>query len=205
MEKDYAKEIEARKILIDSSFSQMKKVRVAFATGIVPFAKRWIQMIARQYVERNPEIALKLGREKLAQLKARTARLCEDIEGICQEVFGSEEFWPETRELVTQNQLGIKIVLGKLGIILEEFGFVKTKAQTEGDQESWNQYDTSGNRREFDGTTIYPHSIEIPVEMKDLVEEYRKLIQRKDSLKEEIKQLEFEKLQLEATKLWDSI
>jgi|GEM_PF-4563069 len=205
MEKDYSKEIESKRVLIKTSLSRMEKVRIDFAVGIRPFAKKWIQTIARQYIERNPENALKLGKERLTLLKTRVNKLCEDVESICKEVFSSDEFWPETRELGSQNQLGIRIVLGKLGIILEEFAFVKTKAQTEGDQESWNQYDGSGNRREFDGTTVYPHSIEIPDEMKNLLEEYRNLIQRKDNLIGEIKSLEFEKLQIQATKLWDSI
>ena len=205
MSKDYSKEIESKKVSITTAIDQMKKLRNDFIIGIKPFARKWIQTIVRQYIERNPEKALTLGKERLTLLKANTNKLREDIESICNDVFSSEEFWPETRELITQNQLGIKIILGKLGTILEKFGFVKTKAQTEGDLESWNQYDSAGNRREFDGTTVYPHSIDIPDELKNLLEDYRKLIQKKNTLASEIKNLEFEKLQTQATTLWDSI
>lgn len=205
MPKDYSKEIESKRVLITTTISQMKKLRNDFIIGIEPFAKKWIYTIARQYIERNPEKALKLGKERLTLLKFSVNKLGEDIKSVCNDVFSSEKFWPETRELVTQNQLGIKIILGKLGTILEEFGFVKTKTQTEGDQESWNQYDSDGNRREFDGTTVYPHSIEIPDEIKNLLEDYRKVVQTKNDLLAEIKKLEFENLQTQATTLWDSI
>lgn len=205
MAKDYSKEIESKRVLIATTISKMNKLRNDFIIEIEPFAIQWIYTIARQYIERNPEIALKLGKERLILLKKNVQKLAEDIKSICIDVFSNDKFWPETRELITQNQLGIKIILGKLGTILEEFGFVKTKAQTEGDKESWNQYDSDGNRREFDGTTIYPHSIEIPSEIKNLLEDYRKLIQTKNTLMAEIKNLEFENLQTQATTLWDSI
>jgi len=205
MSKDQSKEIESKRALIATTIGKMQKLRNDFTHGIKPFAKQWIQTIARQYIERNPEAVLKLGKERLSLLKNGVNKLCGDIESICTDVFSSEEFWPETRELLTKNQLGIKIVLGKLGTILEEFGLVKTKSQTEGDQESWNQYDSAGNRREFDGTPVYPHSIEIPDEIKNLLEEYRMLVQTKTTLTAEIKNLEFEKLQAQATALWDSI
>ena len=205
MEKDFAKEIEAKKVLIQESLAEMKQARTDFVKGIVPFADKWIRKIARQYIERNPERALKLGKESLSLLKTKVAKLCSDIESICGDVFSSDEYWPETRELLQKNQLGIRIVFGKLGTILEEFGFVKTQSQTEKSQESWNQYDSSGNRREFDGTPVYPHSIELPDDLRDVLEEYRKTILRKDSMLEDIKRLELETLQAQATTLWDSI
>lgn len=205
MEKDFAKEVQSRRDQIQALGSHMEEVKSDFIHAISPFVKQWIETIARQYIERNPEKALKLGKERLPLLKSKVKKLCEDSVSICQGIFSSNEYWPETRELITQNQLGIKMIFGKLGTILEEFELVKTKAQTEGDQEQWNQYDSSGNRREFDGTPVYPHSIELPENMKKLLEEYRNSFQRKDALNAEILGLEFEKLQLEATRLWDSM
>lgn len=205
MEKDFAKEVASRREQIQAIGTQMEKMRGDFIHGVSPFVRQWIETIARQYIERNPEKALKLGKERLPLLKNKVKKLCDDAASICEGIFTNHEFWPETRELITQNQLGLKTVFGKLGTLLEEFELVKTKAQTEGDQEQWNQYDSSGNRREFDGTAVYPHSIELPENMKKLLEEYRNSFQRKDALNAEILGLEFEKLQLQATNLWDSI
>ncbi|NLI78304.1 MAG: hypothetical protein GX442_17945 [Candidatus Riflebacteria bacterium] len=205
MDKDFAKEIESRKSLIGAIGTQMEKVRADFIEGIRPFVQEWLQAIARQYVERSPQRALQLGKERLTLLKARVHQLCEEAGAVSREVFSKEAFWPESRELVTQNQLGIRVVFGKLGSILQEFGFVKTKAQTEEDLESWDQYDCSGDRREFDGTPVYPHSVELPGAMKILLEEYQILIRKKSNLREEIKRLEFEALQAQATRLWDDI
>lgn len=205
MEKDFLQEIESRRGMITTIDSQMKQVRSDFVVGIRPFAQNWLQTIARQAIERNPRQALDLGKDRLAALKTKVNELCDGLEPICREVFASDTFWPETRELVTQNQLGVRIVLGKLGIILEEFGFVKTQAQTDKDQEAWHHYDCSGDRREFDGTPVYPHTVDLPAELKILLEEYLILIRKKDNLREDINRLEFEKLQVQATRLWDSL
>jgi len=205
MEKDFAREIEARKALIASTCEQMAKMRADFTMGLEPFARNWIETIARQYVERNPAKTLELGMERLALLKARVHQLCEGVDRICQEVFSNESFWPETRDLAPQNQLGVRIILGKLGMILEEFGYVKTKAQTELDHESWTQYDSAGDRRQFDGTPIYPHAVELPDALVILLEEYRILMRKKEILLEEIKGLDFEAMKIKAVAMWDSV
>jgi len=205
MEKDFAREIESRREQIRTVGSQMEQARKDFTLGVTPFVATWIETIARQYIERNPEKALKMGKERLSQLKGKVKLLCSEAESICQEIFSNNDFWPETRELITQNQLGVKLIFGRLGTLLEAFELVKTKAQTEGDEENWTQYDNSDNRREFDGTTVYPHSIELPDGMKKLLEEYRNSFQRKEALQAEILGLELEKLQLQATSLWDSL
>jgi hypothetical protein len=205
MERDFPKEIEAIRQQIDDAVHKMQEIQNEFTAKIQPFVKKWIHAIARQYIARNPEKALMMGRDKLAALKEKVSTLSAAVESLCQETFRNKAFWPETRDLMTQNQLGIRMILGKLGTILEEFEFVKTKEQTEKDQESWNQYDSTGDRREFDGTLVYPHSIELPHELQHLLEEYRGLITRKDILAGDIKNLEFEKLKVQATTLWDSI
>lgn len=205
MEKDFAKEIESRREQIQAVCDQMESLKTEFTKGVSPFVKHWIETIARQYIERNPEKALQLGKERLTLLKRDVKKLSEESESICGEIFSNKDFWPETRELITQNQLGVKMVFGKLGTLLEAFELVKSQAQTEGDREPWSQYDRSGNRREFDGTAVYPHSIELPDSVKKLLEEYRNCFQRKESLIREIEGLEFEKLQVQATNLWDSL
>jgi hypothetical protein len=203
--RDFLAEKEKRQVEIRDTIAQMEKMREDFSLEIQPFVRKWIQTIARQYVERNPEKALKLGLEKMTLLKNEVNQLCENVDPICREIFSNQEFWPETRELITQNQLGIRLILGRLGTILEQFDLVKTQAQTEKGHEAWSQYDCAGDRREFDGTPVYPHAIEIPEKLVAKLEEYRVMVRRKEELGKEIKGLDHEELQIQATQMWDSI
>jgi hypothetical protein len=205
MEKTPELEIESRREQIQENLLRLQEIKQEFITSVVPFLETWIQDITRQYIERNPEKSLQLGLEGLTAVKTRVKALCKTIKTLCDEIFSPDEFWPENRNLLAQNQLGLRTILGKLGVILEECGLVRSKAQTEEAKESWNQYDKSGNRREFDGTLIYPHAVELPNDTKNLLEEYRSLIQRQTALTEEIRQFEFAQLQKQAIQIWDSI
>ncbi len=168
MEKTPELEIESRQSQIRENLVRLQEIKQEFIASVVPFLETWIQNITRQYIERNPEQSLQLGLEGMIAVKKRVKVLCGSIKTLCNEIFSPDEFWPENRNLLAQNQLGLRTILGKLGIILEECGLVKSKAQTEEAKESWNQYDKSGNRREFDGTLIYPHAVELPNETKGI-------------------------------------
>jgi len=189
---------------------QMEVVRKQFAQDTVKFVREWYEKTAREYVDREADITLSLGKEKLAQMKSKVSKLIEDTETIVNQFLSDRKLW---WHLVEDNELfylsssprvhpsfldkNIRLALGKLGVTLEEFGYVKTKSPTLTEVGIWCEYPN--------GRPYYPYGIDWPETMQNTINKYSELCEKAKGKRGEIDCSIARKNEHHARNLWDSI
>jgi hypothetical protein len=201
--------------------SIMQKIKLQFINDISDFAAKWYEETARQYIKKYSEVSLNLSIDSFGDLKKRVKRLVAESKAISEKVFAQPYIWwherPELHSAVSlYDQLGdqqvgnkypevidrpIRIVLGELGIILEEFGFSVRTGVTYGphNEEYWFE-------KTEDKTTspYFPHMLEWSKQMQETLNEYNQLYKQAMLVLQSIQTVKDEIKKRKIIDLWDS-
>jgi hypothetical protein len=201
--------------------SIMQKIKLQFINDISDFAAKWYEETARQYIKKYSEVSLNLSTESFGDLKKKVKRLVAGSKEISEKVLGQSGIWwherPELHSAVSQyDQLGdqqvgnkypevidrpVRIVLGELGIILEEFGFSVRTGVTYGphNEEYWFE-------KTEDKTTspYFPHMLEWSKQMQETLSEYNQLYKQAMLVLQAIQTIKDEIKKRKIIDLWDS-
>ena len=219
MTKDFDNLIKQKQAELDSLKPQMEEVRQQFIKDSTTFIKEWYEKTSQSYVETGADITLNLGKEKLSQMKTKTRKLIENAEATANEMLFDPELWwhlAENDELSYSFygnapprflDKAIRLALGKLGTILEEFGYSVTTKPTAVISELgvWCEWDSSGRYHPPDARPYYPFSQDWSEAMRNTLQKYNELCTQAKKVRIEINSLQREKKTEEAKNLWDSV
>lgn len=201
--------------------SIMQKIKLQFINDISDFAAKWYEETARQYIKKYSEVSLNLSIDSFSDLKKKVKRLVAESKTISEKVFAQPHIWwhekPELHSAVSlYDQLGdqqvgnkypevidrpVRIVLGELGIILEEFGFSVRTGVTYGphNEEYWFE-------KTEDKTTspYFPHMLEWSKQMQETLSEYNQLYKQAMLVLQAIQTIKDEIKKRKIIDLWDS-
>lgn len=200
--------------------SSMQNIKLQFINVTSDFAAKWFEETARQYVIKYSNVCLSLSTQRFGDLKAKVRKLVVESKQISEKVFSQPGIWwhdkPELHAAVSQyDQLGnqqvgnkypeiidspVRIALGELGIVLEEFGFNIRTTVTHGsqNQEYWFQ-----KTEEKINTPYFPLMLEWSKPMQDTVQEYNVLYKQALSKMQEIQRIKDEIKRRKIIALWD--
>jgi len=199
----------------------MRTVRQLFikATGI--FFVNWYNSTARHYVISGSENTLGLDKDQLSQLKVKLKDLTDNVEKYVNEFLSADSLWwqlpskngdnyfsaysqhgSKCPEIINQP---IRKGLGKLGVLLEEYGYnVATKAGSYGDEVSvWNNKNVSPYPT--NPVPYYPDSLDWSSDMKALMKRYDEICKKANEAYSNIKHFQQSKMDKQVADLWDSL
>lgn len=219
MTKDIDSLIKQKQEELNSLKLQMEQIRQRFVRDSTMFIRKWYEETTENYVINNAEKTINLGKEKLRQMKTKVLELIENAEEIANKALSNPELW---WHLVENDELyydyygnappkildkAIRYALGKLGTILEKFGYdVKTKStgiSFEGNV--WCERDPSGRYHLPDSKPYYPYHVNWSEEMQNSIKKYNEICVKAKKVRKEINSLYNEKKKQQAKNLWDSI
>jgi hypothetical protein len=208
------KELDLRKV-------EMESLRQQFIKASAVFFAQWYNVTTKHYVCKNSQNTLRLGKDKLSFMKIKLKILMDDADKIAREVFSDRSLWwhlaPKDEDGCASPYLQygnncpviidkpIRKALGKLGVILEEYGYaVTTKGAGSDDELSvWN--DKNVNPYPINPMPYYPDSIEWSKELKDIIKKYNEIYRQAYAAKSAIKRLQQSKSDKQAIDLWNSV
>ncbi|MGZ4850941.1 MAG: hypothetical protein ACXV2C_06140 [Candidatus Bathyarchaeia archaeon] len=207
------KELDVRKL-------EMEDIRTQFIEASAVFIAQWYNETAKHHVYTNSRNTLSLGRDKLSSMKGKLKDLTQEAGKIANELLSDHSLWwhlmpkneNENPSLYVQYgnrcpdtiDTPIRKALGKLGVILEEYGYnVATKGGGTGDDVSvWNNKNVSPYP--INSVPYYPNSYDWSKEMKDIMKRYNEIYKQAYDYCSNIKHLQQLKMQKLAIELWDS-
>ena len=201
--------------------TEMQAVRQQFikATGV--FFMVWYNSTARNYVIRDSQNTLSLGKDRLKQLKVKLKDLTNNAEKLSNDFLSANSLWwhlspkDEDNNVSVYSQYGSKVPeiidqpirkgLGILGILLEEFGYnVATKTGSYDDEVSvWNNKNISPYPT--NPVPYYPDSLDWSSDMKDLMKKYNEIYKQAQDAYSNMRRLQQSKVDKQAADLWDSL
>lgn len=209
--------IETKQAELSPLCSRMEIFRGQFAKETVAFASEWYRKTAKDYIIKYPEVTLSLTEEKIALMKTRVNELVKDSERIVQAEFNNPALWwhlePRLHESIDRYQQvadkppevldrAVRRVLGRLGLVLEKFGFrVTASGYTGSYHEFWFERPIAGR----EAIPCYPHLLSWSSAMEGTVREYAAQYVEAMRVYGEIQLLKEEKKKQEALTRWDSI
>jgi hypothetical protein len=195
----------------------MEELKEQFSKEIVDFASKWFRKTAKDYITKYPEVILSMNEAKIAGLKRRLNDLVEDSERMTKAELNNPALWwhldPHLHESVERYlqvadkypevlDRAVRRILGRLGVLLEEFGFrVTASGNTSTFYEFWFERPIGTHG----ATPCYPHLLLWTEAMQNIVRLYNAQYVPALRLYNEIRQLMEEKQRQEALTLWDSI
>ncbi len=201
--------------------SIMQEKKLQFINVISDFAAKWYEETARQYIKKYSEVSLNLPTQTFSDLRKKVKGLAAESKEISERAFAQPGIWwhekLELHSAVSQydslgnQQVGnkypevidrsVRIVLGELGIILEEFGFNVRTTITHGSrhQEYWFQ-----KSEEKTTSPYFPHMLEWSKPMQEIIKEYNNLFKQALLILQEIQTTKDEIRNKKIIDLWDS-
>jgi hypothetical protein len=201
--------------------SKMQEIKLQFINDTSHFAAKWYDDTVRQYIIKYPDILLNLPTNRFGDLKAKVRRIVSCSKEISERRLSQAGIWwhekPELHTGVNQydhlgnEQVGnkysevidraVRVVLGELGEILEEFGFNVRTTITQGPhhQEYWFQ-----KSEERTTSPYFPHMVEWSKPMQKNLEEYNQLYKLALLKLQEIQTIKDEIKRRKILDLWDS-
>jgi hypothetical protein len=199
----------------------MQTVHQLFMKATCAFFVNWYNSVARHNVIRGSQNTISLGKEQLAQLKVKLKDLTDNAEKYVNEFLGVDSLWWHLSQKEGDNfvsvysQYGSKCPeiidhpvrkgLGKLGVLLEEYGYnVTTKAGSYDDEVSvWNNKNVSPYPS--NPVPYYPDSLDWSLDMKTLMKRYDELCKQTHEAYSNIKRFQQSRIDKQAADLWDSV
>jgi hypothetical protein len=200
---------------------EMQTVRQSFMKATIVFFTNWYESSARHYVTSESQNTISLGKEKLVELKVKLKDITDNAEKYVNEFLSADSLWWQSSLKDGDNfvspysQYGSKCPeiidhpirkgLGKLGVLLEEYGYnVATKAGSYDDEVSvWNNKNVSPYPS--NPVPYFPDSLEWSSDMKVLMKRYDELCKQAHEAISNIKRFEQSKIDKLAADLWDSV
>lgn len=197
--------------------SLMEELKTEFIKQTTEFASEWYRKTAKDYITKNPEIALKMSEEKIGNMKNKVNELTKNAGKIVQDELDNPALWWHQKmnlhEAIDKYKQvadrysealdhAVRHILGHLGLVLEEFGFnVTTKSNTGAYKEFWFETPVGGKQI----VPCYPHLLCWTQEMQNSIRLYDAQFTRAIELFNEIQLLKEEKKRQEALTRWDSL
>jgi hypothetical protein len=207
--------IERKEAELSPLRSRMEEFRRQFTKETADLASKWFRKTAKDYITKYPDVILSMNEGKIAALKGRVNDLVGDSERIAKAELDNPSLWwhlephlHDSVELYLQVadkypevlDRAVRRVLGRLGVLLEEFGFrVTASGNTTTYYEFWFERPI-GTRGAI---PCYPHLLIWTDEMQDTIRQYNAEYVPALRLYNEIQQLREEKKRQEALTLWD--
>ena len=207
------KELELRKLELEESKQQFIKASAVFVA-------QWYNETAKRYVCTDPQNTLRLGRNELSHMKIKLKDLSDNAVGIANEFLSERSLWwhlapkDEDNHSFSYEKYGnkcpdiidkpIRKVLGKLGVLLEEYGYdVTTKGAGSSDIVSvWNNKNVSPYP--INPVPYYPDSFDWSKDMQNMMRRYNEIYKQACDTYSDIKRLQQSKLAKQAADLWNS-
>jgi len=200
----------------------MQEIKLQFVNVTSHFASQWYKDTARQYITKYLDVSINLATDRFDDLKIKVNHLLTESEKTSEKALSQPGIWwhekPELNVAVSQyDQLGnqqvgnkypevidgpIRVALGKLGYLLEEFGFnVKTSAaHGPHGHEYWFQ-----KSEEKMVSPYFPHMLEWSKPMQETLQEYNRLYKQALLKLQDIQTIKDEVKKRKIMDFWDSI
>jgi len=218
MAANYDALINEKQAQLESLKSMLEEIKQQFIKDSVIFIREWYKITTENYVKTAPDITISLGKEKLKQMKEKVAILIQNAESIANEFLSNPDLWWHLKEISEHRysyygnrapddlDKALRLSLGKLGVILEEFGYNVTTKSTYRDQDNvWVEWDSSGQYHPPNGRPYYPYGMDWSDMMRITIGKYNEVFVQAMKIREEIRSLQGEKKRQQAQNLWDSI
>ncbi len=196
---------------------RMEESKLEFIKEALIFAADWYRKTVKEYVAKYSQVTLNMSEEKIAQMKAEVNVLIHNTDKAIDELGRPELWWHERPNLHDPIDLYTQVadkhpaildramrhVLGRLGIILEEFRYHVTVTGSPGAyQEFWFDRAQGVNSAPV---PYYPHILRWSQSMQDTIQAYNELFLRAMAVFKEIQDLKDLKKRQQAMNRWDSI
>lgn len=197
--------------------SHMEELKLEFIKQTIDFASEWYKKTAKEYVTKYPELILSMSEEKIAIMKAEVNELVRNTEKIIKGELDNPALWwhqkPYVHDSIEQYlqiadkypeilDHAVRLALGRLGIILEEFRFhVTTRGNIGSYQEFWFEHPLNTDKI----IPYYPHLLKWTEEMQDTIRKYNAQYTQAIALYDEIQKLKEQKKRQQALTRWDFI
>jgi hypothetical protein len=199
---------------------EMEEIRQRFKNASAIFIANWYNLTATNYACKDSQNTLKLGRDRISSMKIKLKGLIDDAERVANEFLDEPSLWWHLEAKIENTNTScyqqseykcpeiidkpIRKALGKLGIILEEYGYnVNTKGGRSGDDlPVWNNKNVC--RPPANPVPYYPDSYDWSKDMKDIMKKYNEIFKQAYSALSDIKRLNQMKLDKQASDLWNS-
>jgi hypothetical protein len=210
--------IQNKETEFDPLLLRMDELRSLFVDQVVTLAAKWFEDTAQFYVLKRSEVTLNMGKERLAEMKAKVKMLVKNSGKIVKEALSDNKFWwhkepHKDSSLFQYEQMEkkfpelldkpIRQALGHLGVILEEFGYGVTVVSTHSKPcpEYWFIYPEGPDDAP---SPYFPHLLDWSEEMQRTMRRYNELYKQALRLFIEIHKLKEEKERRKAIELWNS-
>ncbi|MEE8358739.1 MAG: hypothetical protein V3R82_04940 [Candidatus Hydrothermarchaeales archaeon] len=185
-------------ILLKEKEEQAQVMMGKIVNILADFSKRWYENTAESIVKGNYEITIGLKKDQLKKLKSEVKELTINASDEIKGELIKEDYWPKYYSIKEGRKLedGLRIIFGKLGEALGEYGYIK-------DPQVWH----GPSKSAIDVSKpcfFYPYGLELPEEYLSLYEEYEKVINEVRGLRRNIAQMERERKEKMALELWES-
>jgi hypothetical protein len=197
---------------------RMEDFKGEFIKETIGFASEWYKKTAKEYVAKYTEVILSMKEEKIARMKAQVNELIESAEKTVRAELEKPALWwhqrPRLHDSISQYlqvsdkypevlDRAVRHVLGRLGLILEEYRYaVTTSGNTGSYLEFWF------DKPHGDDSVVvpyYPHLLKWSGEMQDTIHKYNELYTEAMSLYMKIQKLKDRKKQQQAISRWDAV
>ncbi len=205
MARDLPGELKKAEKQFNATFSRMKQIQQEFIDEVADFMKTFYLDVTKRKVKNEAELTQKLGIEKISRLKSEVSRLQSQARQAVAEFIPDGMFWhhgqPEKPDPAFRENLekGLRLVAGKLGPILEKYGYITTDPEEPG---YWREWDEYGINRPDNARPFYPMHLDWTERMNELIHEYEDLIREGIQYSWEVKKLKQGKMQSEVEDLW---
>lgn len=203
---NYDEQIQTLDKLLANAVIRMKEIHQDFMAATTEFMKSWYAELTKQKVTGATKLTKQLGIEKLSKLKAEVSKLQENTPQIVNDLINDVRIWWHMRneekvDLHFKDNVSksLRLIAGKLGPILERYGYITTDPQEPG---FWREWDEYGLNRPPNARPYYPHHLNWSDHMKSIIDEYDDLMRDALQYSSELKKLKAEKTQYEVEDLW---
>jgi hypothetical protein len=199
-------------------YPRMEEIKIEFIKQTIIFASEWYAKTAKDYVIKYPEVTLNMSKEKLTKMKVQVSELIKNTEKIVKGELDNPALWWHQRPTINTSvdqylpvadkqpeilDRAIRHVLGRLGLILEDFWFRVTASGNTGSyREFW--FEKSSDNA-FSSSPIYPHLLMWSREMQETIRKYNTEYTQALALYMKITKFKDEKRRLQAIDRWESI
>jgi hypothetical protein len=210
--------IERKEIELSPFCKRMEELKHEFIEETVSFASEWYKKTTKEYISKYPEVTLGMKEEKITQMKAQVNKLILDAEKIVSKELEKPGLWWHQKPLLHDSNAqylqiadkypeildhAVRQVLGRLGLILEEYKFnVTVSGKTVSYGEFWFDH-PSGDAST--SNPYYPHLLKWSEKMQETIRNYNEQYITALVIFEEIQKLKEEKKRQQAMNRWDSI
>ncbi len=209
--------IQKKEVTLLPILTLMEELKQEFIMETIDFVSKWYKKTAKEYVAKYPEVALHMSEEKILKMKIKINELVENAEKIVKDELENSALWwhtmPRLNDSIEQyTQLvdkspqildrAVRHILGRLGIILEEFAF---NVDASGNPSSFHEFWFERLPETEKIIPSYPHLLKWTVKMEDTIRKYNEQFIQAITLHTEIQKLKKEKIKQQALTRWDSI